>query len=159
MNLKKAKPYILSIAIALAVGGLSAFLTRNSMDIYSELITPPLAPPAIVFPIVWTLLYVLMGVSAARIGTNATAPREQIEKALLVYAFSLFVNFTWSLIFFNLRDILFAFAWLLILWILVLVTILDYYKINRAAAYLQIPYLLWCTFALYLNLGIYLLNR
>lgn len=155
--MKKIKPYIISILIALAVGGLSAFITRNNMDIYKELATPPLSPPAILFPIVWTILYVLMGISAAMIYTSPKTDGK--EKALLTYGISLFVNFTWSIIFFNLNAFLFSFIWLIILWALIIATIVQYYKINKLAAYLQIPYAIWVTFAGYLNLGIWILNR
>ncbi len=155
----KLKPYIISILIALAVGALSAFLTRGSMDIYSTVETPPLSPPSILFPIVWTVLYVLMGISAAMIYTDQTAPRSQKESALTTYAASLIFNFAWSIIFFNLRAFLVAFIWLLVLLALIIKTIVDYYKINKTAAYLQIPYALWVTFAGYLNFGIWWLNR
>lgn len=157
--MKKIKPYVISILLALATGGISAFLTRNNMNIYQEVNTPPLSPPSILFPIVWTILYLLMGISAAQIYTDPMARSQRKEKALFIYALSLFVNFTWSIIFFNLQAFLFAFIWLVLLWILILKTILAYFKINRLAAYLQIPYLLWVTFAGYLNLSIWLLNR
>ena len=156
---QKIKPYIISILIALAVGALSAFLTRNNMDIYSEVVTPPLSPPSILFPIVWTALYILMGISAAMIYTDGTASRSAKENALTTYAASLIFNFAWSIIFFNLRAFLVSFVWLLVLPGLIIKTIADYRKINKTAAYLQIPYALWVTFAGYLNLGFYLLNR
>lgn len=156
--MSKIKPYIVSIFISLATGGLSAFLTRNSMDIYSEVNTPPLSPPGILFPIVWSVLYILMGISAAII-YNSNESSDTKSRALFIYAISLFVNFCWSIFFFNMRLFFFSFLWLIILWILILRTILDYSKINRVAAYLQIPYLLWVTFAGYLNFGIWFLNR
>ncbi len=153
---KKTLSYIISIAAALIVGSLSALLTSDSMDIYSTAKTPPLSPPGIIFPIVWTVLYTLMGISAARI-YNANG--QKFDSSLLIYAIQLAVNFAWSLIFFNIRNFLFAFIWLLLLWALILVMILKFYKIDKPAALLQIPYLLWVTFAGYLNLGIYLLNK
>ena len=158
--LKKAKPYIISIAIALAIGGAAALLTRNSMDIYSEIATPPLSPPSILFPIVWTILYILMGISAAIIYTSqptgyATDCRRE---GLMIYALSLIVNFFWSIFFFNARWFLFSFFWLVLLWALILATIMKYRKVSPLAAYLQIPYLLWVTFAGYLNFGIFILN-
>ncbi len=155
---EKIKSYLFFILSALAVGGLSAFFTRNSMSIYDDILTPPLSPPSIVFPIVWTILFTLMGISAAMV-YNSTAPQKQKESALLTYALSLAVNFFWSLIFFNLRAFLFAFLWLLLLLYLIIKTILQYYKINKTAAYLQIPYAVWVTFAGYLTLGIWWLNR
>lgn len=155
---EKIKSYAFFILSALAVGALSAFFTRNSMQIYDDILTPPLSPPSVVFPIVWTVLFILMGISAAMI-YNSTAPQKQKEAALLTYALSLAVNFFWSLIFFNLRAFLFAFLWLLLLLYLIIKTILQYYKINKTAAYLQIPYALWVTFAGYLTLSIWWLNK
>lgn len=156
--ISKIKPYAVSILIALLVGGASAFLTRNNMDIYDELITPPLAPPSILFPIVWTVLYVLMGISAAMIYTAKDEPFKERYSALAIYASSLVVNFSWSIIFFNLKAYLFAFIWLLFLLFLIVKTIMQYKKIRPIAAYLQIPYAVWVAFAGYLNLGIWVLN-
>ncbi len=157
--MKKIKPFILSIVIALAVGGLSALLTRNNMSLYSDVSTPPLSPPSWVFPVVWTILFILMGISAALIYTNKTAPEHQKRSARYTYALSLLVNFFWSIIFFNLRAFLFAFLWLLLLLFLIIFTIMKYYKINKTAAYLQIPYALWVTFAGYLTFAIWWLNK
>ena len=155
--LKKLKPYIISVIIALAVGGLSALLTKNNMNIFDKINMPPLSPPSVVFPIFWAILYILMGVSSAIIYKNGT-DREEVQSALKVYALQLAVNFVWSLIFFNMQAYLFAFIWLVLLWVLVVVMIVKFKKISSAAAWLQIPYLLWITFAGYLSLMIYLLN-
>lgn len=155
----KIKPYIISVAAALAVGGLSALLTAGNMDLYSTVTPPPLAPPSILFPIVWTVLYTLMGISAAMVYSEKENMPKEVSSALFVYAFSLFLNFFWSIIFFNMQAFLFAFVWLLILWVTILITIIKYYRISPVAALLQIPYLLWVTFAGYLNLAIYVLNR
>lgn len=155
---RKIKPYIISIAIALGVDGLSALFTMNSFDIYKNLNQPPLSPPMIVFPIVWGILFVLMGVSSAIIYTKR-AENIKVNSALRIYGFQLAVNFFWSIIFFNMQAYLFAFLWLLILWVLIIVMIIQFHKINRIASYLQIPYFLWVTFAGYLNLMIYILNR
>ncbi|MBR3868468.1 MAG: tryptophan-rich sensory protein [Clostridia bacterium] len=156
---KKIKPYVISIAISLGVGIISALLTRGNMNIYEEVRTPPLSPPSFLFPVVWTVLYILMGISAAMIYTDKTASKRQKDSALYTYAASLFVNFFWSIIFFNMRAFLFAFIWLLLLLYLIISTILQYRRINPVAAYLQIPYALWVTFAGYLNFGIWFLNR
>lgn len=156
--ISKAKPYALSILIALAVGGLAAFITRNSMDLYKEIITPPLAPPGILFPIVWTVLYVLMGISAAMIYKSRAESYKDVLSALTTYASSLVVNFAWSIIFFNLKAFLLAFIWLLFLLYLVIRTIISYKPINPVAAYLQIPYAVWVLFAGYLNFAIWILN-
>lgn len=155
--LKKLKPYIISVIIALAVGGVSALLTKNNMNIFEKINMPPLSPPSVVFPIVWAVLYILMGISSAIIYKNGT-DREEVQSALKVYALQLAVNFFWSLIFFNMQAYLFAFIWLILLWVLVIAMIVKFKKISPVAAWLQIPYLLWITFAGYLSLMIYLLN-
>ena len=155
---KKIKPYIISCALALGVGVLSALLTMGNMNLYDEINKPVPEVPGIVFPIVWTILYLLMGISAAIIFTNRYKNRIDADNGLLVYGFSLILNFFWSIIFFNMRAFLFAFIWLIILWGSILTTILLYKKVNKLAAYLQIPYLIWVTFAGYLNFSIYLLN-
>ena len=146
---RKYRPIIFQILIALAVGGLAAFLTRDNFNVYEEVTRPPLAPPAILFPIVWTVLYTLMGISAGLVKiTRGRVP--------FIYCLQLFVNFFWSLIFFNMQSYLFAFIWLVLLWVLIIAMILDFYHANKVAALLQIPYLLWVTFAGYLNFFIWL---
>lgn len=155
----KIKPYVISVAIALGVGGLSALLTNGSMGIYSEIVRPPLSPPSILFPIVWTILYTLMGIGAAIVYTKKDEQPQAVREALIVYAVNLFLNFFWSIIFFNMRAYLFAFFWLIALWIVILLMIVKFKKVNPLAAYLQIPYLIWVTFAGYLTLAIYILNR
>ena len=160
INIKsKVKYYIIWIGVSLGVGALAAFITRNNMNIYESVNAPSLAPPAILFPIVWSVLYILMGISAAMIYTDTSSSLEKREKALSVYVISLFFNFFWSIIFFNLQNFIFAFVWLVILWALVFLTIALYFKIKKITAYLQIPYLIWVTFAGYLNLSIALLNQ
>ena len=155
--LKKYKPYLISILIALAVGGLSAWLTKNGMDAYQKnVIQPPLSPPMILFPIVWSILYILMGIGSAIIYKSDAPTR---KTALISYGLQLIVNFFWSIIFFNMGAYLFAFIWLVLLWALIINMIVEFRKINKTAAYLQIPYLLWVTFAGYLTLMVYILNR
>ena len=151
--------FVTAIAIPLAVGGLSAFLTRNNMNIYEELNTPPLSPPSFLFPLVWTALYVLMGISSAFIWRKRAEDKNKAENALLIYTASLVFNFIWSIIFFNFRAFLFSFIWLAVLLVLIILTITKYKKLSPFASYLQIPYCLWVSFAGYLNLGIWLLNR
>ena len=156
---QKIAVYAVSIAIAIGIGGLSALLTMGNMDIYSELRQPPLAPPAILFPIVWTVLYALMGISAAMIYMGRHTEKSERTSALMPYYASLFVNFFWPILFFNFRAFLPAFVWLVLLEFLVVMTMLSYRKFNTGAAYLQIPYALWVAFAGYLNLSIWLLNK
>ncbi len=154
---KKYKPYILSVIIALAVGGLSSLLTRGNMDIYQTINVPPLAPPMSIFPWVWGILFVLMGISSAMVYLR----RDDADatSALQIYAIQLVVNFFWSIIFFNMRAFFFAFVWIMLLWVLIIIMIVQFRKVSKTAAYLQWPYLIWVTFAAYLTLMIWLLNR
>ncbi len=154
----KTRPYVVSIVIALAVGGLSALFTAGNMDLYSQIVQPPLAPPSVLFPIVWTVLYTLMGISAAMVYLEKESMPKEVTQALTVYAVNLFLNFFWSIIFFNMRAFLFSFIWLVALWITIIIMIIKFYRIKPVAGLLQIPYLLWVTFAGYLNLAIYILN-
>ena len=156
---EKIKPYVISIGIALAVGGLSAVLTMGNMDIYEKVNTPPLSPPSILFPIVWTALYILMGISASIIYQNKQSNTDEAYCGIKSYAISLFFNFMWSIFFFNLRWFKFAFFWLLALLFLIIKTIVCYFKVNKLAAYLQIPYAIWVAFAGYLNFDIWMLNK
>ncbi len=154
--MKNRNIYIFFIAIALLTGGLSALLTSGNMDLYSRIQSPPLAPPGILFPIVWTILYILMGISASRV---YIANNKNWNTSLTIWTVQLAINFLWSIIFFNLQAFLFAFLWLLLLWTLIILMIFMFYKQDKLAAYLQIPYLIWVTFAGYLSLSIYLLNK
>jgi len=150
------KRLLISIGISLGTGALAGFLTQNSMEVYNQLKQPALSPPGWIFPVVWTILYILMGISAYLI-YESNSPKK--EKALTIYVWQLFFNFLWSIIFFNLQNILLAFIVLIILWILIVAMIKAFKEINPLAAWLQIPYLLWVTFAGYLNLMLYILNQ
>lgn len=152
------KPHAFWIILSEAVGGLSGWLTHNGMETYKAAVAKPLlSPPSIVFPIVWGILFALMGIGAARIYL-VSASRAR-SRSLLLFLVQLVVNFFWSIIFFNLQAYGFAFLWLLLLWVLILLMILSFHKADRIAAWLQVPYLLWVTFAAYLNFGVWLLNR
>ena len=126
------------------------------MDIYKFLDKPPLAPPSIVFPIVWTILYILMGISSYIIYNSK---HEDKNSVLLVYGLQLIVNFIWPIFFFVLNYRLIAFFIIILLLILIIMMIVKFYRINKTAAYLQIPYLIWVLFATYLNFGFYILNK
>ena len=154
---QKWKPYSLWILFAVAVGLLSGLLSADGTAAYArEIVKPPLSPPALLFPIGWTVLYVLMGISAARV--SLTTPSRQRGLGLNLFVLQLAVNFFWSIIFFNMGAFGFAFVWLVILWVLVLWMILTFRNTDSLAAWLQIPYLIWLTFAAYLSAGIWLLN-
>ena len=153
----KWKTLVFALAIPLGVGGLSALLTRKEMDAFSHLNQPPLSPPTWLFPVVWTILFLLMGL-ASWLVYRSDAPDGVIRRALTVYGIQLGVNFLWSILFFNLKWYLFSFFWLLLLWGLILVTMILFFPIRKPAGWLLVPYVLWVTFAGYLNFGIYLLN-
>ena len=151
------KLLFLCIALPLLVGITAGLLTRDSMSTFSMLNKPPLSPPAILFPIVWTILYTLMGIASYLVLASGKN-QEDVTTALIVYLLQLAINFFWSIFFFNLEWYLFAFFWLILLWIFIRKTIQLFYPLSKTAAYLMIPYFLWVTFAGYLNFGIYLLN-
>lgn len=157
MKLEKKK-LILCIAIPLLVGLVSGLLTRGGMMSFSTLNQPPLSPPAWLFPIAWTILYTLMGISSYLILTSETDAKER-SNALAIYFYQLVVNFLWPVFFFSFQWYLFAFVWLLFLWALVAIMIWRFAGISKVAAYMNIPYLIWLTFAAYLNLGVWWLNR
>lgn len=150
---KKLKTYITFILISLAIGGLSAFLTRDNMNVFDTVTKPPLTPPAVVFPIVWTILYILMGIGAARVYL-----RDPNSSAISVFGINLFFNFFWSIIFFNMHLFCFAFIWLVALFVIVLIMTVKFYREDRLAGLLQIPYCVWLVIAGYLNLFICLAN-
>lgn len=156
MNKNGTKKLTASIAIGLGTGLLSVLLTLGNFKAYSALLQPPLAPPGWLFPVVWTILYILMGVSAYLVYECDT---EEKYIGLAVYVLQLIFNFLWLIIFFNIGNLLFAFVWLVFLWVLVLAMTINFYKVNKTAGLLQIPYLLWVTFAGYLNIALYILNK
>lgn len=148
------KKLILCIAIPLAVGGLSALSTRGGMEIFQSLNKPALAPPSWLFPVAWTILYILMGVASYLVLVS----EKPHHKALDIYGVQLAFNYLWPIFFFTLQAYLFSFIWLVLLWLLILAATVMFYRISKPAGYLMLPYLLWVTFAGYLNLSIYLLN-
>lgn len=146
--------YFISILIPVGVGLIIGAITSSSME-YNTLIQPVLAPPSILFPIVWTILYVLMGISYGMLQSKDLVNSE----IRFIYYLQLFVNSMWSIIFFTFEWRLFAFIWILILILLIIMMIIKFYNKDKVAGLLQIPYLLWALFASYLNFSIYLLNR
>lgn len=153
----KIKVYAVFLLITGAVGGLSALLTNMGMESYKAVEKPPLTPPDIVFPIVWSILYTLMAISASRVWLTDNSRLR--NRGIIVYFIQLFFNFFWSILFFNFQAYGFAFLWILGLWLLILIMIVKFYQIDKIAGLLQIPYLLWVTFAGYLNLMVYQLNK
>ena len=159
MKRKKLNPvwvYVISIGLALAVGAVSGLVSMGGMKEFAELKQPPLSPPGWLFPVGWTILYVLMGISAARV---YLAYAMDTRPALIVYAVQLAVNALWTPIFFELELRLVAFVWLILLLGLVVYMTGLFKKVDRTAGNLQFPYIIWLLFAAYLNMGTFLLNR
>lgn len=154
MKIKNKSGLVIAILIPIAVGTLSAFFSGGT-SIYSRINKPALSPPGFLFPIVWFILYILMGISSYII-YESKSPHK--DKALKTYVLQLFFNFMWSIIFFRFSQYLLAFIWLIALIVLLIIMIWQFYRIKPLAAYLQIPYLVWCLFASYLNFMIYQLN-
>lgn len=152
----KVKVYALFFAVTGAIGGLSALLTNMGMERYDSASKPPLTPPDIIFPIVWSILFTLMAISASRVWLTKNSRLR--NHGIIVYFLQLFFNFFWSILFFNFQAYGFAFLWLMGLWLLILVMILRFWRADKLAGLLQLPYLLWVSFAGYLNYMIYQLN-
>ena len=158
MKQAKWKIYLIWVALTEAVGALSGWLTRAGTKRYeAEAVKPPLTPPGAVFPVVWAVLFALMGIGAARVYMAPATTRR--TTALGVFAVQLAVNFLWSILFFNLHSYGLALLLLVVLWGLILAMIVSFRRVDPLAAWLQVPYLLWVTFAAYLNAGVWYLNR
>ena len=154
---ENTKKLIIALIIPLGVGFLSFLLTRNGIANYSEnLIKPSFAPPSFLFGIVWTILYILMGISSYIISQDMSSHK---DTCLLIYGLNLVLNFLWPIIFFNFEARLFAFIFIILLDLVVIYMIICFHGISKKAAYLQIPYLIWLIFATILNFSVYFLNR
>lgn len=151
------KLLIACAAIPLAAGFLSSFLTRGGMEVFSSIRKPPLSPPAWLFPVVWTILYTLMGISSYLVLTS-DGIRDEVMNALSVYAYQLLVNILWPIFFFNFQWFFFSFIWLVLLVFLVVTMIREFHRLSKSAAYLNIPYLVWLLLAGYLNFTIWWIN-
>lgn len=151
----KWKKFIIITLVTFLVGSFFSLFTMNNMETFKEL-SKPINVPGIVFPIVWSILYLLMSISYYIVSESNDKNKDE---AKMFYIVQLIINSLWSLIFFGFEAYLLSFIWIIILLIAVIVMIINFYKVNKTAAYLQIPYVFWILFAGYLNLGIYLLNR
>lgn len=148
----KIKKLIIAILIPLLLGIIVSLFINT--DIYDVIIKPEISPPKIVFPIVWTILYILMGISNYIINKD-----NKKEVPNLIYYISLAINLIWPIIFFNAQEYLISLLIIIILIIFVALTIIEYFKTSKIAGYLQIPYIIWLLFALYLNYQVLILNR
>ena len=156
----KKNPWVFAkfILLPLAAGALSAFFSRGAYASFAQIRKPAIAPPGWLFPVVWTILYILMGIASWLCFVSEGTHAEK-KKALAVYGLQLFFNFFWSIFFFRFEWYLFAFLWLVLLWLLIIWCIVLFDACSKAAGWLMVPYLAWVTFAGYLNLSIYLLNK
>ena len=148
---------LISVLIPLLVGAFSALLTSSAMKTYGSMQHPPLSPPAWVFPVVWTFLYLLMG-TAAYLVRISTDDSRRMRKAFALYAAQLIMNFFWSILFFKYGLYLIAFIWLLVMWLLTIMCAVRFYRINRAAGSMMWLLVMWTTFAAYLNLASYIIS-
>lgn len=151
------KQWLKCIALPLILGGISWFLSRSRIPEFQYLIKPSFTPPAILFPIVWTILYIMMG-TASYLIHRARTDRNSRSEALLLYGLQLAILFFWPILFFQLKIYFIAFIWLLFLWAILWMTLQCFYAIHKLAGLILVPYLLWVTYAGYLNLAISLLN-
>lgn len=142
--MKNWKIYAVFIVCTLLVGVLSGFISMGAMGEYATLDKPVLSPPAWAFPVVWSILFVLMGIGAARFYIKT-------GKVSSLFIIQLIFNFFWSIIFFNFSAYLFAFIWLIALLILVIGMAISFYRVDKLAGLIQVPYILWLIFAGYLN--------
>ena len=155
---KNWKPYLFFLLLTEGTGALSALLTRTGTKAYQAAVQkPPLSPPPMVFPVVWSILFFLLAIGAARIFLSPPSPLRR--RGLELFGAQLAFNFCWSLIFFNRQAFGLAFFWLLALEALIFLMVRRFWQVDRRAALLQIPYLLWVAFAGYLNFGVWRLNR
>ena len=151
INIRKL---LISIIIPIFLGSIVGFLTSSSNN-YNDIIQPSFAPPGILFPIVWTILYILMGISSYIVSESNSFDK---DSSLAIYVIQLVVNLLWSFLFFTFKWYLFSFLWIILLITLVIIMIKKFFNISKISAYIQIPYLLWLIFAGILNFSIYLLN-
>ncbi len=154
----KVIPLILCVLLPLAGSAFVWYITRNGINIYTQLEKPIFSPPAYIFMIVWIILYILMGLASYRIYMYRELG-EDIGNALFYYLIQLLLNYLWSFIFFSFRLYGLAFIELIILFIFIIITFLKFIKLDKIAGYLLIPYILWCSFALILNYFIWSKNE
>ena len=152
--MENLKVYIKSILVPVIIGGIVGLIISGSID-YNSLEKPFLSPPSIVFPIVWTILYILMGASYGILKSKNLVD----DEISAIYYLQLFVNALWPIAFFVLKWRFFAFLWIIFLIVLVIYMVIKFYQKNKLAGLLQMPYLIWTLFGAYLNLFVYLLNR
>lgn len=151
------KTLLTAVLIPVLTGTLAALISKNAMKNFEKINQPPLSPPQWLFPVAWTILYILMGIASYLVFSSESTVLKK-KDALLFYGVQLFFNFMWTIIFFNFRQYLFAFIWLCAMLTLIIITAIKFRKIDKRAFFLLIPYIMWVAFAGYLNFGVYVLN-
>ena len=152
------KKLAISCAISLGTGALSAVISMPGMSNFDKAAKPPLTPPSWLFPIVWTILFLLMGISAYLVYTDKYSNPDERKRALVIYGAQLAVNFFWPIVFFSLSAYFLAFIWIILLLVLVIIMTRKFYAISPAAGIIQIPYIIWTAFATYLTFGVFVMN-
>ncbi|MBE5793832.1 MAG: tryptophan-rich sensory protein [Clostridiales bacterium] len=149
---------LICLAIPVGIGILSALVSMDGMKRFEQVAKPPLTPPGWLFPVAWTLLYLLMGY-ASYVVWRSDASKQQIDHALLWYGAQLAANFLWSPLFFQWDLYFAALLWLVVMLLLIVITMVRFWRVDRKAGILILPYLCWVLFAGYLNAGVWILNR
>lgn len=158
INAKNFKKLLICLAISLGTGGLSSLLTRNTQDFYNSLIKPSFAPPSYVFGIVWTILYVLIGIASFLV-VKGGIENSGVTEAFKAYIFNLVMLFLWPLVFFNLNNLWLSLLIIIIALFTAVSVFFKFYSINKAAGYLYLPLVLWILFATVLNISIWWMNK
>ncbi|MBN9283909.1 MULTISPECIES: TspO/MBR family protein [Flavobacterium] len=158
--MKKITRILMVVVTCLVIGYFSGIVTRASIETwYPTLVKPSFNPPNWLFPPVWSTLYIMMGIAAGLVWNRIDFEKEAVKKALIFFAIQLALNALWSYLFFGLHNILLAMVELILLWLMIYETYIQFKKINKIAGYLLLPYLAWVTFAGVLNANIWLLNK
>lgn len=158
INAKNFKKLLICLAISLGTGGLSSLLTRNTQDFYNSLIKPSFAPPSYVFGIVWTILYILIGIASFLV-VKGGIENSGVTEAFKAYIFNLVMLFLWPLVFFNLNNLWLSLIIIIIALFTAVSVFFKFYSINKAAGYLYLPLVLWILFATVLNISIWWMNK
>lgn len=152
------KQLLIFLGIPVATGILSALVSMSGMKRFADVPQPPLTPPGWVFPVAWTLLYLMMGY-ASYVAWRSDTPKPQVQNALRWYGAQLAANFWWSPLFFQWGLYLPALLWLMVMLVLIVVVLVKFWRIDRKAGMLMLPYLCWVLFAGYLNAGVWVLSK
>lgn len=153
INIKKL---LFFIAIPLLIGILASVICKNDFKLFQSINKPPLSPPAWLFPLIWSILYILMGISSYSVYLTQ---HSVATTCMIIYFIQLFANFIWTILFFKFKQYLFSFLWIILLLFTITKMTICFYSVDKKSGILQIPYIAWVCFASYLNIAIYYLNK